>query len=95
VAKVIEKQVPGRHKREIIVSRKGHADIRTNRELTKQLNNTRKRGQVVAVQGLPSGDLILTTNDEQTCTEWLRNTGWLRVIRDKARVKKREFIVIA
>ena len=50
---------------------------------------------MVAVQGLPSGDLILTTDDEQTRTEWLRNTGWLRVIGDKARVKKREFIVIA
>jgi hypothetical protein len=49
----------------------------------------------VAVRGLPSGDLILTTDDEQTRTEWLRNTEWLRVIGDKARIKKREFIVIA
>jgi hypothetical protein len=88
-AKVIEKPVPGRHKREIIVSREGHADISTNRELTEQLNNAGKRGQVVAVRGLPSRDLILTTDDERTRTEWLR------VIRDKARVKKREFIVIA
>ena len=50
---------------------------------------------MVAVRGLPSGDLILTTDDEQTRTEWLRNTEWLRVIGDKARIKKREFIVIA
>jgi hypothetical protein len=50
---------------------------------------------VVAVRGPPSGDLILTTDDEQTRTEWLRNTEWLRVIGDKARIKKREFIVIA
>jgi hypothetical protein len=88
------KPVPGRHKREIIVSREGHTDIRTNRELIEQLN-TERRGQVVAVRGLPSGDLILTTDDEQTRTEWLRNTEWLRVIGDNARIKKREFIVIA
>jgi hypothetical protein len=66
-----------------------------NHELTEQLNNTGKRGKVVAVWGLPSGDLIITAEDEQTCTKWLRNTGWLRVIGDKARIKKREFIVIA
>jgi hypothetical protein len=63
-AKVIEKLVLGQHKREIIVIGIEHADIRTHRELTEQLNNTRKRGQVVAVQGLPSGDLILATDDE-------------------------------
>jgi hypothetical protein len=73
-AKVIEKPVLGRHKREIIVSRERHTDICTNCELTKQLNNTRKREQMVAVQGLPSGDLILITDEEQTRTEWLRNT---------------------
>ena len=49
----------------------------------------------MAVRGLPSGDLILTTDDEQTRTEWLRSTEWLRVIGDRARVKKREFIAIA
>jgi len=37
----------------------------------------------------------MTTEDEQTRTEWLRNTGWLRVTGEKARIKKREFIVIA
>jgi hypothetical protein len=89
------KPVPGRHKREIIVSREGHTDIRTNHELIEQLNNTERRGQVVAVRGLPSGDLILTTDDEQTRAEWLRNTEWLRVVGDNARIKKREFIVIA
>jgi hypothetical protein len=94
-AKVIEKPVPGRHKREIIVTGTEYADVRTHRELTEQLNNTGKRGQVVAVRGLPSGDLILTTDDEQTHIEWLRNTEWLRVVGDNVRIKKREFIVIA
>jgi len=49
----------------------------------------------MAVQSLLSKDLILITDNKQTCTEWLRNTRWLRVIRDKAHVKKREFIIIA
>jgi hypothetical protein len=89
------KPVLGWHKREIIVSKEGHTDICTNHELIEQLNNTKRRGQVVAVRGLPSRDLILTTNNKQTHIEWLRNTEWLKVIKDNVCIKKREFIVIA
>jgi hypothetical protein len=42
-----------------------------------------------------TGDLILTTNEEATQTEWLQNTQWLKVLEGRARIKKREFIIIA
>jgi hypothetical protein len=88
------KPAPGRHKREIVVTR-DKTDIRTNREYIEQLNKAGLEGQVVAVQGLPSGDLVLTTDEEWTHTEWLQNTQWLQVLGGGARIKKREFIVIA
>lgn len=49
----------------------------------------------MAIRGLPSEDLILTADEEETRTEWLLDTQWLQVIGGRAHVKKREFIVIA
>lgn len=49
----------------------------------------------MAVRSLPSGDLILTTDEEATRTEWLQKTQWLQVLGGRARIKKREFIIIA
>jgi hypothetical protein len=59
------------------------------------LNKAGLKGQIVAVQSLPSGDLILTTDEEATQTEWLQNTQWLLVLGGRARIKKSEFTVIA
>jgi hypothetical protein len=86
------------HRREIIVARdKAYTTIddRTNREYIEQLNKAGLKGQIEAVRSLPSGDLILTTDVEATQTEWLQNTEWLQVLRGRARIKKREFIIIA
>jgi hypothetical protein len=68
------KPVPARHKREIIVTRDKACttiDDRTNREYIEQLNKAGLKGQILAVRSLPSGDLILTTDEEATRTEWL------------------------
>jgi hypothetical protein len=49
----------------------------------------------VTVRRLTSGDIVLTTDDEQARTTWLADHKWLTVFREKARVKRREFIVPA
>ena len=49
----------------------------------------------MAGRRLPSGDMVLTTDDEATRTKWLANQKWLSVFGEGARVKRREFVVIA
>jgi hypothetical protein len=98
IAATAVKPVPARHKREIIVARDRAytiVDERTNREYIEQLNKAGLKGQIVAVRSLPSGDLILTTDEEDARTEWLQKTQWLQVLGGRARIKKREFIIIA
>jgi hypothetical protein len=68
--------VPARHKREIIITQ-GVETVeqaqRTGKELVEQLNSVGAGigGQIVAAQGLPSGDIVLTTDEEQTRTKWI------------------------
>jgi hypothetical protein len=69
--------------------------LRTNKELIKQLNAVGVEGEVVAVRKLQSGDTVLTTDKEQTCTRWCADTQWLAVLGEGARIKKREFAVLA
>jgi hypothetical protein len=96
-----------RHKREIIVVR-GTESIqqksRSYKELIEQLNasgagtGTGARtgaGDAVAIHWLPSGDMVLTMADEKACTSWLADQKWLATLRTGARVKIREFAVIA
>lgn len=52
-------------------------------------------GRVVTARRLPSGDTILTTDNERTWTKWLANHKWLAVFAAGARVKRREFVVLA
>jgi hypothetical protein len=70
------KPVPAWHKREIVMFR-GKEDQtqldRTRKELAEQLNNTGVKVEVVAVYQLPSGDLILTMEDEKARNQWLAN----------------------
>jgi hypothetical protein len=94
------KPVPARHKREIIATRGAETTEqaqRTGKELVEQLNSagTDIGGQIVAARRLPSGDIVLTTDEEQTRTKWIADQEWLRVFGTDARVKRREFIVLA
>ena len=94
------KPVPARHKREIITTR-GVETVeqaqRTGKELVEQLNSAGAEigGQIVAARGLPSGDMVLTTDEEQTRIKWITNQQWLKAFGTGARVKRREFIVLA
>jgi hypothetical protein len=94
------KPVPARHKREIIATRgveTAEQAQRTGKELVEQLNSAGADigGQVVAARRLPSGDIVLTTDEEQTRTKWITDQKWLKVFGTDARVKRREFIVLA
>jgi hypothetical protein len=43
------------------------------KELVEQLNSAGAGigSQIVAARGLPSGDIVLTTDEEQTRTKWI------------------------
>lgn len=92
------KAVPTRHKREIIVQNGKPSPVqalRTNKEIIDQLNVSGNAGEVVALRKLPDGGIVLTTDDEQTCETWLKDTKWLTVLGEGAKVKRREFTVLA
>jgi hypothetical protein len=94
------KPVPARHMREIIATRgveTAEQAQRTGNELVEQLNSAGADigGQIVAARRLPSEDIVLTTDEEQTSTKWMADQKWLRVFGTDARVKRREFIVLA
>ena len=44
---------------------------RTNKETIEQLNAWNIPGEVVAIRKLQSGDVVLTTDEEQTQESWL------------------------
>jgi hypothetical protein len=93
-----QKPVPARHKREIIVVRGAETPeqkARSYKELLEQLNKTGVIGEVVAIRQLPGGDMTLTMEDEQARTSWLTNTKWLETFGTGARIKRREFAVLA
>jgi len=52
-------------------------------------------GQVVAIRRLPSGDALLTMDEEKSREAWLKDTKWLEVYGQGARVKRRAFIILA
>jgi hypothetical protein len=66
---ISQKAVPARHKSEIIVRReRGFIDRRIYKEYLEHLNSEGMEGELVAMRSLPSGDLVLTTEDARTRT---------------------------
>ena len=87
-----------RHKREIVVVRDTEIEEqkrRTYKELLEQLNKVGVASEAVAIHKLGSGDMMLTMDDEQARTSWLTNSKWLEIFGTGARVKRREFAVMA
>ena len=92
------KPVPGRHRREVIAVRGTETMAQKNRsykELIEQLNTAAAAGKAVAIRQLPSKDLVITMESEQARNEWIKNTEWLSALGEGARVKRREFAVMA
>jgi plasmid stabilization system protein ParE len=72
-----QKPVPIRHKQEIIVVRgteMPEEKARSYKELLEQLNSLENAGEAVAIRRLPTGDMTLTIEDKQACTNWLKDT---------------------
>jgi hypothetical protein len=59
------------------------------------VNKARVVSEAVAIRKLAIGDMMLTIEDEQACTSWLVNDNWLKTFREGAKIKQREFAVIA
>ena len=59
------------------------------------MNKAGVAGEAVAVRKLQTGDMMMTMEDEQARTSWLSNTKWLETFGEGARVKRREFAVMA
>ena len=77
---------------------------RTYKELIEQLNASGTgtgsgartgTGEAVAIRRLPSGDMVVTMADEKARTSWLADQKWAATLGAGARVKMREFAVIA
>lgn len=60
-----------------------------------QLNRAGNVGEAVAIRRLPTGDMTLTMEDESARMKWLKDTKWLGTFGEGARIKRREFAVIA
>jgi hypothetical protein len=93
-----QKPVPARHKREIIVVRGSESTNQKNRsykELPEQLNKSGLASAAVAICKLLTGDMVITMEDEPARTNWLANTSWLETLGEGAKIKRREFAVIA
>jgi hypothetical protein len=94
----LQKPVPLRHKREIVIVRGNETaeqKRRTYKELLEQMNKAGIAGEAVAVRKLQTGDMMMTMEDEQARMSWLSDTKWLETFGEGARVKRREFVVMA
>ena len=95
---LLSKPVLTRHKREIIVVHGKETNpqkIRLYKEIIEQVNKKDIAGEAVAVCRLPSGDMVLAMDSEQARTSWLADQSWLTAFGEGARVKKKEFAVVA
>jgi len=59
------------------------------------MNKAGVAGEAVAICKLGSSDMMITIEDEQARTSWLACTEWLAAFREGARVKQREFAIMA
>jgi len=59
------------------------------------MNKAGVAGEAVAICKLGSGDMMITMEDEQARTSWLACTKWLAAFGEGARVKWREFAIMA
>ena len=97
-----EAAVPFRQRREIIVSSSGETPDqrrRDNKELVEDINKGVKeaggKGGVVAARRLPSGDIAVTTEDEDTRHRLEKDRDWLQAVGEGAQVRRRTYVVLA
>ena len=86
------------YKREIIVvygKETNLQKIRLYKEIIKQVNKKDIASKAVVVYKLLSKDMVLAIDNEQACTSQLANQSQLTVFKERAKVKKREFAIVA
>jgi len=59
------------------------------------MNKAGAASKAVAICKLGSGDIIITIEDKRARTSWLANTKWLATFKEGARVKWKEFAIMA
>ena len=95
---LLSKLVLTRYKCEIIVvcgKETNPQKIRLYKEIIEQVNKKDITSEAVAVRRLPSKDMVLAMDSKQACTSQLANQSQLTTFKEGARVKKREFAVVA
>jgi hypothetical protein len=90
--------VPARRAREIIIA-PGNEDPtqrrRSGLEIIRDINTELKDRSVVAARRLPSGDIMVTFKDQQKRDLWAKAPEIVRAFGQTARVKAREYTIIA
>jgi len=59
------------------------------------MNKAGAASEAVAIRKLGSSDIMITIEDERARTSWLANTKWLATFKEGARIKRREFAIMA
>ena len=74
----LQKLVPVHHKQEVIViwgSESTNQKSRSYKELLQQLNKSEVAGEAVAIRKLPTGNMVITMEDESARTSRLAKTS--------------------
>ncbi len=90
--------VPARRARELIIA-SGNEETgkkqRTGRELVRDINTELDCEAVVAARRLPSGDVLVTFDKEDDKTKWAKDPKVTQAFGTTAKVRTREYTVIA
>jgi hypothetical protein len=90
--------VPARRAREIIIApgkEEPRQKQRSGLDIVRDINIELQDQSVVAARRLPSGDVMVTFEDQQKRDLWAKSPEIVRAFGDTARVKAREYTVIA
>ena len=93
-----DKEVPKRLAREVLVHRSNTTEALHPETLVRRVNSAKKPtilGSVIAARRLPSGDLILTTDTEDTKRQLEADTGWLQALGEGSQLNRRKYPVLA
>ena len=90
--------VPARHAREIIIApgnEEPQQKQRSGLDIVRDINAELQDRSVVAARRLPSGDIMVTFEDQQKRDLWAKSPEIVRTFGSTAKVKTREYTVIA
>jgi len=92
------KPIPLRHDREITISNTNKDPqlvSKTHKDIIDSLNKAGVEGTVIALRKLPSTDIVITLSSAAEQKHWIQNTTWLTTFGEGARIKRRQYTVLA